>query len=398
MHKTIKILALAVAAGLALIAAGCSDSRLDQPEVAVPDAATLTVEDWNLDHAYAVAPPAVGETATMTPSLNMEYLGHTTTTFPTVAVSLDDGHAYATSMLYENPPHSTFESIDISDPAAPAVVGLTDGIESGLRLRLAMDMFVDGDLAYVADFAAALNGEPSYIYQLDVSNPAAPEVVDRETGQGNSRGVTAADGVVYDARFLGGLITWTEAGLDQLGQEVLSGTAVDVEVDGDLAYTCGTMDLLYTTSTLDIFDVSDPTDPVHIGAKKINGESSSAWDLELYPQGPSFSNDRYACVVDGVSFAVLDVTDPKDIVIVSEIDSFFDPNAFPVAVEIEGRYAFVAAGYAGLYVYDIINPAAPRLCGSMRIRGFARDIAVDGDLVAVAAENGGFVTLRFLGG
>lgn len=397
MKKRTQTLVLMAVLTVVILTTGCSESRLDQPPTTETDAMDTTVDIASIEHAF-VDPAGTGSpTMEKTRSFNMEFLGHVGTTWPTAAVSMSGDYAYVTSFLYENPPHSTFEVIDISDPASPAVVGVTDCIESGIALRMALDLFVDDDFAYIADFAAQFGGDTSYLYKIDITQPAMPQAVDLVTEQGNSRGVTASDGIVYDARYLNGLLTWSADGLDLLGQTDINGTAVDVEVCGNMVYVCGTMDMYHPTSTINIVDATDPANPIEIGVKKINATSSSAWDLELYPQCPSFSREQYVCVVDGVGFIILDVTDPKEIVIVSEIENFLNRSAYPVAVEVQGHYAYVAAGYAGVYVYDIISPASPRLCGAMDMRGFARDIDVYGDLITVAGTDEGLVTMRFLG-
>ncbi len=63
--------------------------------------------------------------------------------------------------------------------------------------------------------------------------------------------------------------------------------------------------------------------------------------------------------------------------------------AWPEAVEVDGRRAYVAAGAGGLIVLDLGRTHEPRWVGTLPIVGHARDVVARGDEVLVAAESGG---------
>ncbi len=56
-------------------------------------------------------------------------------------------------------------------------------------------------------------------------------------------------------------------------------------------------------------------------------------------------------------------------------------------VEVVGNHAYVAAGYQGLVILDISNPAAPTIDGALGLSGYAQDVEVVGDTVYVAASD-----------
>jgi hypothetical protein len=53
-------------------------------------------------------------------------------------------------------------------------------------------------------------------------------------------------------------------------------------------------------------------------------------------------------------------------------------------VDVEGRWAFVAAGDGGLYVIDVSKPDAPTLAGSLDTTGIAKDVVVSGNRAVLA--------------
>lgn len=58
-------------------------------------------------------------------------------------------------------------------------------------------------------------------------------------------------------------------------------------------------------------------------------------------------------------------------------------------VRLRNGYAYIAAGPAGLQIVDIQTPQAPRLVGSVAIPGDAQDLWLDGNYAYIAAASGG---------
>jgi hypothetical protein len=62
---------------------------------------------------------------------------------------------------------------------------------------------------------------------------------------------------------------------------------------------------------------------------------------------------------------------------------------YPNSVAVQGAYAYIASGAAGLLVVDVSNYKAPRVVGSLNPGGNADDVKVVGDLAYVAAGAAG---------
>lgn len=76
----------------------------------------------------------------------------------------------------------------------------------------------------------------------------------------------------------------------------------------------------------------------------------------------------------------------------------FESEALPYPVEaiaIRDRYAFVVAGRAGLFIYDIATPSSPSLVASFDTPGVAVDVAANGLDVLVAAQGAGLRRIHY---
>jgi len=119
---------------------------------------------------------------------------------------------------------------------------------------------------------------------------------------------------------------------------------------------------------LQVIDISDPRNPALVGHASMSG---TARDVDV--QG------EYAYVCDN-DFQVFDISDPSSPRIVGSLETTEDLRRAYVA----GDYAYAAARCSGLRVIDIEDPAAPRLVGSLAIAGGVRDLAVEGDYAYLA--------------
>ena len=81
-----------------------------------------------------------------------------------------------------------------------------------------------------------------------------------------------------------------------------------------------------------------------------------------------------------------------DTLISARLRLVFESPALPEQIEgitIAGQYAYVLAGSAGLFIYDLAEPKAPVLVASLSLLGTARDAAVSGSYAYVAAGPAG---------
>ena len=188
-----------------------------------------------------------------------------------------------------------------------------------------------------------------------------------------------------------------------------AGFARDVVVDAanDLAYVAS------NEFGLTVFDVSDPNEPVAIGAPVppiagtsvavqgslavVGGEGVQVVDVSdpssprtigsldgVQAVGVAMSG-QYAYVRISVpgnpahnDLAVVSLQDPTNPVLLSQ--TYLSGGKRVRAV---GSRVYVATGSAGLQIFDASNPYAPRQLGSVTVSGGARELAVEGNTAYV---------------
>jgi len=94
---------------------------------------------------------------------------------------------------------------------------------------------------------------------------------------------------------------------------------------------------------------------------------------------------RYAYVAEGSILSVVDVvtSPPKRVGNISVPDIIED-------IQVSGATAYVAAGYSGLHIVNVTNPTSPTLRGSYNTPGSAKGVFVVGNMAYVADWVGGF--------
>jgi hypothetical protein len=145
-----------------------------------------------------------------------------------------------------------------------------------------------------------------------------------------------------------------------------------VYVQGRYAYVAN-----YTSSTLGIYDVSNPASPVSVGSV---ATGSYSYPISVYVQG------RYAYVANSGSgtLGIYDVSNPASPVSVGSVATGSSLDS----VYVQGRYAYVAEyGYDTLGIYDVSNPASPVSVGSVLTGGNPQSVYVQGRY-AYVAESG----------
>jgi len=90
---------------------------------------------------------------------------------------------------------------------------------------------------------------------------------------------------------------------------------------------------------------------------------------------------NYAYLGVGYRFSILDVSDPIQPAVVGQSGILLDSVR---GVFVTGSYAYVTVASAGLYIFNISNPAAPAWVGFYDTPGWAEDVAVAGSYAYVA--------------
>jgi hypothetical protein len=142
----------------------------------------------------------------------------------------------------------------------------------------------------------------------------------------------------------------------------LGGHEGGVQVVGPRAYVT-------TLVGLQIVDVSSPTDPTVLG-----GLGTPGYALDVAVVEP------YAYVGDYGSILAVDVSNPTTPVIVGSTPS----QGVTENIVIAGDHAYVAAGEGGLEIVDISVPAAPVVVGTVATPGYAEAVHVFGTWAYVA--------------
>ncbi|MDD4909741.1 MAG: hypothetical protein PHR44_03575, partial [Candidatus Omnitrophica bacterium] len=240
--------------------------------------------------------------------------------------------------------------VDVSDPAAPALVGSLD------TSSYAYDVYVSGNYAYLAGSNAGLQ-------IIDVSDPAAPALVGRLDTSGFARGVHVSGNYAYIANDKAGLhiVDVSDPTAPTLvGSIELNGTSKTVCVSGNYAYVA------CWSGGLQIIDVSNPASPVLVGSFDTSCDFVDV-------------SGNYAYIAnDCVGLQIVDVSNPASPVLVGSLDEY---PAFKVRVS--GKYAYVVNTYDELLIIDISDPAAPALFRKLGAMLDIRDVFVSGDYIYV---------------
>lgn len=268
--------------------------------------------------------------------------------------------------------------VDVSDPTAPAEVGVYD------TPGYAHDVYVADSYAYVADVAS--------LRVMDVSNPTAPQQVgfyDLPRGDSFRMG---AYGI-----YVAGAYAYVAAGWDGLRVVDVSdptaphevsfhppGSARDVWVAGAYAYVAA------GEFGLRVMDVSDPTAPQEVGRYDSSDDSFDIYDV--YVVG-TYAYVAYNAGIEG-GLRVVDVADPTVPLEVGAYDTPWGADGIYVA----GNYAYIAADDYGLRVVDVSDPAAPVEVGYYETPGWARGVYVVGPYTYVSHEDRALYILRFNNG
>jgi hypothetical protein len=269
-------------------------------------------------------------------------------------VTVDGNYAYISDYA------GGLQIFDITDPTEPGNIG-------AYKQSTFMTTIVEGNYAFVA---TGMSG----MHVVDVTNPTDPTRISAYNMLGSAGTVTVDGNYAYaKAGGLRIINIANPAKSVEVGFYLLPGAfTVDVAVDGKYAY------LIDSTNVLHIIDVTNPANPVEVG-------------FYATPEEPMFVLDAtgdYAYVAnrrDGLR--IIDVADPTS---PSEVGAYEWPGEFEFIGDlvVEGNYAYVAAGMeGGLRIINVADPTNPKEIGSASTN--AETLAVSGNHIYVAAESDG---------
>ncbi len=168
-------------------------------------------------------------------------------------------------------------TLDITNPAAPVVLG---DVELG---AFALDLALQG-----TTLAAATDG--SGVVLIDVG-PPVPVILSKVPAVERVHGIALAGNRMYAAGAASGLAIYdigNLAGPIALGALALSGDALDVTVDGAMAYVA------LGRRKLAVVDAGDPTKPAARGVTQLGGVGGGTADPDLTPLRASIDEAEQA--------------------------------------------------------------------------------------------------------
>ncbi len=292
--------------------------------------------------------------------------------------------------------------IDVRQPANPVRVGRADVPNFPRSVR------VEGQYAYVA-----LSTVPE-VQVVDISNPAAPAIVGVIAQQDEAEDTDILNDRLYVADRKGlqvfklafgrtQTLAWTgtanEAlGFDRpyaLGAAASSGLPATVRVEnGPATYANG--EITATGSGTVTMTAEQAGDEIylpvritrHFNVRRAETRLLSQFDTPSFLKGLHIVGD-YAYLADGRGVLILDVSDPAHPVHLSE----YRVDSYCQGVWVSGNYAYLAAGDDGVHIIDVSDPANPVLAGHSATGNSASAVQVVGSIAYVANGSGGFVVL-----
>ncbi len=308
---------------------------------------------------------------------------------------------------------NALRTIDATDPAQPVTIDY-DIIPDKSR-----DVSVQGDYAYIANFASGL-------YILDVSNPSKPKDISHYDTQGLCNSIIVEDSIAYIADTASILLMKIK---DPFNPEKIS----------ELPLLCNGYGLalnfpyLYVTSEINhqfaIVDVSSPQNPSITGICYLDNFSptyicykdsfafvSASRNLAVintadvynptlitylplpgYTRGIGCSGNYLYVVTGGESFVcIVDITEPETPVLMDTVSTVTD---YPFALSISDTLLYVALQFSGIEVFNISSPLSPKSVGHYvgNPLNIPLGITVADGLAYLTADNGIYI-FQYTGG
>ncbi len=266
-------------------------------------------------------------------------------------LTIADGHAYVNDYNYGT------RIFDLSDPGAPEPVGAapTAGEGSGVYVDMARK---------IAFLWVTFGGT---IYSIDVSDPAAPKILGsfhdgawvRYSNPSRADFISGKDSIVYVGKSRLQILDASDpANMTHVGflLESDKDRMFRLHVEGDTLYAL-------TDLRLAVFDVKNPASPSLAGL--------SALPSGFKPLGMAVRKGLVYAIGEGSRLVIMDARDPSGPAVKAELDlsgfSPDDPNLLAHIAVSGAGFGYVTSretrGNTRLLVLDLRNPSAPRTIG-----------------------------------
>lgn len=275
----------------------------------------------------------------------------------TIGFRIQGNHAYigrvstVTSTAQGYSQTSTFEIVDISNPAAAKVVGSLQ-IPTNIK-----GLDLEGNFAYI------IGTYPYRLVPIDISSPTNPKLVnvaESIVGSTDLQDVVVEDNYAFLADGSLGLKivdVSNTANPKHIADLDLKGRAFNVYKSGNKLY------LAVEQKYFNVADVQNPQAPQPTFSEAFT--ASYKYTNIVLHNTKAYFNGGGAKIYD-----VADVKTPRHIKISpTEVDS----------IQIQGNYLYSTIGEIGLLVYDISNPSSlVQISKTPFPKGIPRDLSVDG--------------------
>ena len=263
---------------------------------------------------------------------------------------------------------SRLVAIDLSDPAAPVVLGKSEPLQNEIK-----HIQVVGNLAYLAN---RTNG----LIIIDVSDPTQPVELNRFNTGGDVSDIHIANNIAYIADSSKGLmLVDITAPTSPTLLGTLASPARDVEVINNQIYMLTENG---HSPTFAIVNASTPATPTIIGSVPVFGGTSITID----------DNTAYVLADFVYSLTTVDITDPTSPTIQDSI-----PVIAPNAMQIVEDIAYVAGGHpspGNLTTFDVSDPTNLTQLDRYQIIGELHDIQIMQDVAYLANQTNGLTSLN----
>ncbi len=266
--------------------------------------------------------------------------------------AISGGHLVVADHSYEA---GRLRVLDVSNPRRPVELGFaslpSDAVAVAVDHELAMvghvnlyvDIFVDGGLTTV-----------------DLTDPFHPTVLGTHFLYGSVSDVAAEGRMAYVVN--DGDLAMVDCSVPSVPVEIgryQPGGAYfrAVDVDDGLAYSAGNY------GKLCVADVADPSNPVDLGCTVVTLETSRLTAVDVRDALAAVIAEHSGAAPD--TLLLIDVSDPNDPMVVSEVPTSGRSGTFSVAnVVLTGDLAVVSLGLDnGIGVFDVRDPLNPQMVG-----------------------------------
>lgn len=129
---------------------------------------------------------------------------------------------------------------------------------------------------------------------------------------------------------------------------------------------------------LRVYDVTDREAPRQTAELELSGLVSDLAAID----------DRTLALVNGALLLTVDISEADRPRLLHQETVGVPETHGPESIVVRESRAYLACRKAGLKVYDLGEPSAPKLLGALPLRGLAKNLALDGDRCFVATQTG----------